>query len=227
MSACSSEDRLTDGERAPGRPVASGQVARITPGGPEDIGRLNFAITRLIGALTGGGPPNIFTTLARHRGVFRKWLRFASALMPGGVLPRIDSELLILRVAHNCSCDYEWQHHQRLGQLAGLSAEEIERVGRGPSAEGWSPRRTLLLGAADALHVESTLPDELWRPLRAMLSDAELIEMCLLVGHYEMLAMTANALRIQPDLLPPGPPSRSMRALQSITNRRQTQEPRQ
>ena len=31
----------------------------------------------LIGAATGGGPPNVFTTLARHRGLFRRWLRFA------------------------------------------------------------------------------------------------------------------------------------------------------
>ena len=35
--------------------------------------------------------------------------------------------------------------------------------------------------------------------LRAALTDAELIELCMLIGHYEMLAMTLNALRVQPD----------------------------
>ena len=40
-------------------------------------------------------------TIARHRRLFRPWLRFAATLMPGGVLPRADSELVILRVAHN------------------------------------------------------------------------------------------------------------------------------
>ncbi len=59
---------------------------RIAPG-TAAIGHVNFAIARVIGA-TGGGPPNVFTTLARNRRMFRKWLRFAGALMPGGSLPR-------------------------------------------------------------------------------------------------------------------------------------------
>jgi alkylhydroperoxidase family enzyme len=78
--------------------------ARIPPGTPRDIGPVNFAVARALGVATGGGPPHIFTTLARHRRLFRRWLRFAGALMPGGTLPRADSELLILRVAHNSGC---------------------------------------------------------------------------------------------------------------------------
>ena len=68
----------------------------------------------MLGLATGGRPPNIFTTLARHHGLFRRWLWFAGALMPGGKLPRIETELVILRVAHNTGCDYEWGHHERL-----------------------------------------------------------------------------------------------------------------
>ena len=37
------------------------------------------------------------------------------------------------------------------------------------------------------------IEDDLWAALRAELPDVELIELCLLVGHYEMLAMTINA----------------------------------
>ena len=93
---------------------------------------------RALGRATGGRPPNIFTTLGRHRGLFRRWLWFAGGLMPGGKLPRADSELVILRVAHNTGCEYEWGHHERLGRRAGLTPEEIERVRSGPGAEGWS-----------------------------------------------------------------------------------------
>lgn len=140
------------------------------------------------------------TTLARHRGLFRAWLRFAARLMPGGVLPRAETELLILRVAHNCGSAYEWRHHERLGRQAGLTREEIERVREGPMAEGWSGRRRALLEAADELHVDRNLSDAAWAQLREHgLGDVELIELCMLVGHYEMLAMTLNALRVQPD----------------------------
>jgi alkylhydroperoxidase family enzyme len=185
--------------------------ARIQPGTAREIGRVNFAIARLVGAATGGPPPHVFTTLARHRRLFRRWLRFAGALMPGGTLPRAESELMILRVAHNCGSEYEWRHHQRLGRAAGLTAEEVERVRRGPDAEGWSPRQRLLLRAADELHSDRTLSDELWAELRPQLSDAELIELCMLIGHYEMLAMTLNSLQVEPDPLPSGPPPRLLR----------------
>ena len=72
--------------------------------------------------------------------------------MPGGRLPRTDTELVILRVAHNTGCEYEWGHHERIGRRAGLGAEEIDRVRDGAEAPGWSARQALLLSAVDELH---------------------------------------------------------------------------
>src|SRR5690606_25043033 len=129
------------GERVSGAP-------RIGPGGRAEIGLVNHALITLIG-IPARGRANVFTTLARHLQLFRRWLRFAAALMPGGRLPRADTELVILRVAHNAGSRYEWEHHQRLGRLAGLSAAEIERVRRGPEEDGWSERQRALLAAAD------------------------------------------------------------------------------
>ncbi len=134
--------------------------------------------------------------------------------MPGGVLRRAETELLILRVAHNCGCGYEWDHHERVGLLAGLSSEDIERAREGPGAAGWSERQELLVRAADELHTERTISDSLWAELRPLYSDRELIEICMLVGHYEMLAMTLNALGVQPDRLRRGGPPRLARLLQ-------------
>jgi len=57
----------------------------------------------------------------------------------------------------------------------------------------------LLLRAADEMHATRTLSDELWGALRPLLNDQELIELCMLIGHYEMLAMTLNALRVEPE----------------------------
>ena len=185
---------------------------------------MNYAIARAIGAATGGPPPHVFTTLARHRRLFRRWLRFAGALMPGGRLPRPDTELLILRVAHNTSCDYEWGHHERLGRQAGLAAEEIERVREGPAAEGWSARRRVLLRAADELHADRRIGDETWMELRPLLSDEQLIELCMLVGHYEMLAMTLNSLGVEPDPAPHGEPGAIARLLQRVASRGQAVE---
>lgn len=182
--------------------MGDGKGPRIGPGDRRQLGLINYAIARLAGVATRGKPPNIFTTLGRHRGLFRRWLWFAGALMPGGKLPRTETELLILRVAHNTGSDYEWVQHERIARRAGLSAEEIERVRVGPGAAGWSARWALLLRAADELHAEGEIGDELWAGLSAELDERELIELCILVGHYEMLAMTLKSLRVEPDFAP-------------------------
>jgi NAD(P)-dependent dehydrogenase (short-subunit alcohol dehydrogenase family)/alkylhydroperoxidase family enzyme len=179
---------------------------RIPPGSAREIGALNALIGRLAQRATGAAePPHLFTTLSRHRRLYLAWLMFAGRLMPGGRLPRRDTELLILRVAHNCGCEYEWAHHEHLGQAAGLSAAEVQRVRLGPDADGWSPRQERLLRAADELHSQRMLSDELWSELQGELSEVELIELCMLVGHYEMLAMTINSLQIEPDALGSSP----------------------
>jgi AhpD family alkylhydroperoxidase len=173
---------------------------RIAPGGRRQLGLLNAGIARLAGLATRGEPPRIFTTLGRHRRLFRRWLWFAGALMPGGKLPREETELVILRVAHNTGSEYEWSQHERIGRRAGLSEEEISRVRAGAEAPGWSERRALLLRAADEMHERRQIGAELWAELGGHLDEVLLIELCMLIGHYEMLAMTLNTLEVQPEL---------------------------
>jgi alkylhydroperoxidase family enzyme len=179
--------------------MEAGERPRIAPGTRRQLGFVNSLIVGALGRATGGRPPHIFTTLGRHRGLFRRWLWFAGALMPGGKLPRADSELVILRVADNAGSAYEWGHHERLGRRAGLAAKEIERVRSGPAAEGWSARQRLLLRAADEMHGEGRIGDALWAELAAELDEVRLIELCLLIGHYEMLAMTLSSLGVRPE----------------------------
>jgi alkylhydroperoxidase family enzyme len=172
---------------------------RIPPGDRSEIGWRNWAIANGAGLAARGKPPHIFTTLGRHRRLFRAWIRFAGALMPRGKLPRDETELVILRVAHNSGSEYEWSHHERLGKRAGLSEDEISRVREGAEAPGWSPRQALLLRAADEMHHERHIGKELWGQLAAELDDVRLIELCMLIGHYEMLAMTLNTLEVEPE----------------------------
>src|SRR5690606_31634818 len=105
------EPRARGGERGGTMTEGHADEPRIRPGTPREIGLVNAAIARLIGVASGGKSPNVFTTLARHRGLFRRWLVFASGLMPGGKLRRAETELVILHVAREMGCEYEWDHH--------------------------------------------------------------------------------------------------------------------
>ncbi|HET6965324.1 MAG TPA: carboxymuconolactone decarboxylase family protein [Acidimicrobiales bacterium] len=149
--------------------------------------------------MAGTGPMNLFLTLGRHRRLFLAWLHFAARLMPGGRLPRRDTEMVILRVAHLCGCEYERVQHTRLARRAGLDEADLARIERGPDAPGWTDREQAILAAVDALHRDDDLDWAAWSELRTHLDEQDCIELCLLAGHYRMLAATIKALRIQPE----------------------------
>ena len=172
---------------------------RIEPGDRSDVGLFTAGMAKVSGLVTGTEPPNLFLTLGRHRKLFRGWLRFAGRLMPGGTLPRRETELVILRVAHLRDCRYEFDHHVRLGRRAGVDQADVDRVVVGPDTDGWSARERTLLTAVDQLHHDQDLDDGAWRALRGELSETRAIELVLLVAHYEMLATAIATLRIQPD----------------------------
>ncbi|GAA4379649.1 carboxymuconolactone decarboxylase family protein [Actinomadura verrucosospora] len=174
-------------------------VPRATPGGVREVGVVNWLACRAAGRAAGTGPPNLLLTLARRRGLFRGWLWFAGRLMPGGTLPRRETELVILRVAHLRDCQYEFGHHVRLARRAGVREPDVVRLKAGPDADGWTPRERAVLTAVDRLHAERDLDDETWTRLRAHLTEGECVELTMLAAHYEMLATVITALRVQPD----------------------------
>jgi AhpD family alkylhydroperoxidase len=182
--------------------MTTAATPRITPGSRAEAGWFAWSFSQLAGRVTGTTPPNLFLTLGRHHRLFRGWLRFAGRLMPGGRLPRRETELVILRVAHLTGCAYEWEHHRHLGRRAGVTDADVERLavdGPVPEVAGWSRRESVVLRAVDELHHEDDLSDATWTALRQHLDEREAIELLLLAGHYEMLATTINTLRIQPD----------------------------
>jgi AhpD family alkylhydroperoxidase len=174
-------------------------TARIGPGTRHDIGVPAWIFSLIAARVTKGRPPHVFTTLGRTRRLFWGWLHFASGLMPGGTLPRTDTEMLILRVAHLRDCEYERRQHARIARSVGLSRAEVERVPDGPDADGWTPRQRVLLRACDSLVLHKELDDALWDDVRTHCDERAAIELLLLVGHYDMLATTLLTLRVEPD----------------------------
>jgi AhpD family alkylhydroperoxidase len=180
-------------------PTADPGAPRIAPGSRREVGLVNWVVSALAGRASGTTAPNLFLTLGRHRRLFRGWLRFAGRLMPAGRLPRRETELVILRVAHLRGCAYEFEHHVHLGARAGVTAADAEALCAERSVSRWSSRDAAILDAVDALDSRGDLDDAEWDALATHLGEREIIELVLLVGHYEMLATTIATLRVQPD----------------------------
>ncbi|MGJ9411996.1 carboxymuconolactone decarboxylase family protein [Aeromicrobium sp. CF4.19] len=171
---------------------------RIAPGGLRELGLVNHVISGLAGRVIGGQRPNIFTTLGRRRGLFRAWLLYSATMMPGGKLPRTDTELVILHVAALRECEYERRHHERLGRRVGLSAQEVANA-HDAAWDGWTPRRRSLLTAAGQLVRERDIDDATWAAVRDHLDEPTAIELLMLCGQYDSLATTLMTLRVQPE----------------------------
>lgn len=155
----------------------------------------------LLAALRGfnGTELNIFSTLAHHPKLLKQWSAFGGTLLYGGSLPARERELLILRTGYLCRSPYEWGQHVVIGKAAGLTDDEIARVASGPDADGWSSDDVTVLRAADELHADSRISDTTWAQLAGRYDEKQLIELCMVVGQYHLVAFTLNTLGVEPE----------------------------
>jgi 4-carboxymuconolactone decarboxylase len=169
-------------------------LPRIAPIASDDMDERQRLLLDSVRA-PGPSTSNIFTTLVRHPGLFRKWLPFGGKLLAGR-LPARDRELLILRTGCRCQAEYEWAQHIPIAVRAGVTATEVDAVTRGPDDPVWDPFDAALLRAADELHSTSRITDDTWAILAARYDERQLIEVPMVVGHYHMVAFVLNSLGV-------------------------------
>lgn len=158
----------------------------------------------LAGAAAPGVPAsNIFATLVRHPGLFRKWMPFGGKLLTGK-LPARERELLILRTGWRCRSEYEWGQHVLIGRAAGLTDADVSRIKDGADAPGWDPFDAALLRAADELHDDGCISDATWATLSSRYDERQLIEVPMVVGQYHLVSFTLNSLGVQREPGVPG-----------------------
>jgi alkylhydroperoxidase family enzyme len=171
------------------------RVPPLPPAARDERTEAMLAELRVPGAE--GRDLNIFATLARHPRLLKRWSQFGGVLLYGGLLPARERELLILRTAWHCKADYEWGQHVRIGKGAGLTDAEIAALSQDVDAHPWSAEDAALLRAADELHAGAHIGDETWAALAARWDEPQLIELCMVVGQYHLVAFTLNSLGVQ------------------------------
>jgi len=173
---------------------------RLAPLAPD---ALSAEQLELLAPTGGAGSMNIFRTLVRHPGLYRRWAPFGGKLLRGGKLAPRDRELVILRAALRCGASYEWGQHVAIARDAGLADDEILAVAADPdgggSDRGWSSEDARLLSAVDQLVGDHVIDTPTWDGLRGRYTDEQLVELTLLAGHYAMLAGALNSFGVPLD----------------------------
>ena len=141
------------------------------------------------------GPLDLFVTMARHEALLTTYFPFLCTLLSRSGVPPRDRELVILEIARLCACEYEWVHHARLADDAGVARHEIRRLVEG--APGWGGFDRALLRTTDELVRSRTVDDATWAELALRYDEPQMLELVVLVGHYVMIATTIGALRLE------------------------------
>jgi 4-carboxymuconolactone decarboxylase len=147
----------------------------------------------------GGRILAIFTTLARHPKLLKRWLVFGNHVLFKSTIGARERELAILRVGWLCRSEYEWGQHVVIGRGVGLRDDEMKRVIAGPDAPGWTPLEALVLRATDELHADKMISDATWDALSAHYGVEQLMDLVFAVGQYTLVSMALNTLGVQLD----------------------------
>ncbi len=181
----------------------TGPVGRIPSGRFRELGPINWVAAKLGARAVRAPEMHLFNTLGQRQLLFWLWGLYNGRLLRGR-LPVIDTELVILRVAHLRSCEYELQHHRKMARARGLDAGLQATIFAWPDVtedarNSLSPRQQALLAATDEFVLGRTITDPTWQRLASHLDPPRLIEFCLLAGQYDGLAATMSALDIPLD----------------------------
>ena len=153
---------------------------------------------------------NILLILAHSPGLFPHLSGLLGACFDGKqrLLPVLDWQLIVLRVATVLKAKYEYEVNLPVAEVFGFPEEKIQEIGcsrqavrqgKGP----WTPRDRVILRIVDEqLDTYENQPDTITDALN-VLSVEELVEVLMMIGIYALLARVMKALKVDDD--PPTP----------------------
>ena len=157
--------------------------------------------------IAASGGLNIFTTLAHHPKLLKRWLVFGGHVLAKSTLPAREREIVILRTGWRCGSAYEFGQHTVIGLASGLDEADIARLTGAGDAPGWSPGDALVVRAVDELVDDHTLSDGTWAALMAAWSTQQVMDLVFAVGQYQLVSMALRSFGVQREPGVPGFPS--------------------
>ncbi len=141
-------------------------------------------------------PLNLFRVLVKYPELMKRVNALGGMFMAHGSLPARDREIVILRVAWNSECDYEYAQHAPIGRRTGLTEDDLNDLGR-PVADGeWTEADFGLLRLTDELMADHRVSDETWDIVSRSYDSNQMMELVMLVGYYQMLAGFLRSLGV-------------------------------
>ncbi|SDF51513.1 carboxymuconolactone decarboxylase family protein [Sporomusa acidovorans] len=145
-------------------------------------------------------PSNLFCGLLKTKNSTHGYAELGAALCDT-YLSAQDREFVILRVAYMSKSEYELMQHRHLAMQQGWSAADIDAIARN-NYQYFDQRMAVILKFIDESVSQVKVSKDTFEATKKYLSEGELAELTLLIGHYMMTARFLETLEIDLDKTP-------------------------
>ena len=141
---------------------------------------------------------NAFRMFAHAPGVGAATLRLVFALLTETDLDPKLRELVILRVAQRCDCQYAWVQHVAMARGTGVGEAQIAALecGETPPTIFVEPV-SAVFALADEVLANCRATDHTVALVRNLFSPREVVELLLLIGYFRMICSMMTTLEIE------------------------------
>ena len=105
-------------------------------------------------------------------------------------------ELAILMTAHHWKAQYEWFAHAPMAREAGLSEAVIEAIRTGTRPAFADPAEADIHDFCTELYTTKRVSDATYARVESRLGETGVVELCGLLGHYNLIAITLNVAEV-------------------------------
>ncbi len=150
---------------------------------------------------------NLYRVLNHSPNCSRIAQRMAEFVFRGTRLDGRLKELAIMAAAYLARSKYAWAHHLVICKKYGVSEEDVRQLmnrldGRPHTLD---ERARLTVDAAREMTENITMSDATFAALRGFLNNEEMVDLVVIIGHYNSMGRVLRtlAIDIEPDYLPP------------------------
>jgi alkylhydroperoxidase family enzyme len=139
---------------------------------------------------------NMVLVTANAPGINKAIGDFALALRAASKVPKVYTNLTILRIAQVEGGKYQYLHELPAARGCGISQAQIDALPDWRKSGAFDPKQRAVLAYADGMAEKSGPDDEAVKALSAFFTPGEIVELTTINAFYVMQARFGNALRV-------------------------------
>ncbi len=121
-------------------------------------------------------------------------------LQPGRKLDAKLRELAIMRTGIVGDSRFEYSQHLKIARMVGVSEEKIAAIKGWTTSDSFTPVERAVMAATDEILARNLVEDETFAALQKHFSDAEILELFVVIGLWRMHGLIVRALHLEYDI---------------------------